>query len=183
MTGSQTSFGISVTDKRQHKDTKGLRRRSRLDERTTSQLKQLKRRHSVSKGFIESYQQTERKKRTNNRQGFHLSAAEVQDSLKKPSEQNWELQLASIATSVLQMLMLSECTDTGGKKKIDRDRKWGSQSSGESEKDESTSRETDKTKMEVFAFKLFQSACWVVVRTLAVFRVVPRGSNGQRALS
>lgn len=118
MTGSQTSFGISVTDKRQHKDTKGLRRRSRLDQRTTSQLKQLKRRHSVSKGFIESYQQTERKKRTNNRQGFHLSAAEVQDSLKKPSEQNWELQLASIATSVLQMLMLSECTDTGGKKRL-----------------------------------------------------------------
>lgn len=117
MTGSQTSFGISVTDKRQHKDTKGLRRRSRLDQRTTSQLKQLKRRHSVSKGFIESYQQTERKKHTNNRQGFHLSAAEVQDSLKKPSEQNWELQLASIATSVLRMLMLSECTDTGGKKK------------------------------------------------------------------
>lgn len=88
MTGSQTSFGISVTDKWQHKDTKGLRRRSRVDQRTTSQLKQLKRRHSVSKGFIESYQQTERKKNNNNRQGFHLSAAEVQDSLKKPSEQN-----------------------------------------------------------------------------------------------
>lgn len=118
MTGSQTSFGISVTDKRQHKDTKGLRRRSRLDQRTTSQLKQLKRRHSVSKGFIESYQQTEKKNvQTTDKVSICL-LQRCRTPLRSPRSRIENPQLASIATSVLQMLMLSECTDTGGKKRL-----------------------------------------------------------------